>query len=868
MRHAFLPFMIAAALIVSAAAPASAQQEFADEVNASIESAVNFLLNAQRPDGSWQEYEDHEDKHGMTPLVVYALIEAGVSPQSEPILKALTYIDEQGPLSMTYGIALRAVALQVANEQTNDRYFRTFQGDVAYLLGSPNGRYHYQEMGGSAWDNSNGQYAVLGVRAGAENGRLNIPRRYWEGIQAHWWGQQNGDGGWGYYDGDPYVQAPDGRFYYGNATQATMTVGGIATLYICEDNVPPSQAIINCNNVQMDPHIARGLQWLNQNFRWTLDRPHQMLEEWYYYYLYGVERAALASGYKYFGGIDWYRAGVQRLRGRQSPGGAWAGATDGPGAANANTAFALLFLIRGHQPLLFNKLQFNGDWNNRSRDLASATRWLSRTYEHSVNWQIATLGSPLDDWRDAPILYISGKGPVSFTPLEAAKLREYVYQGGTILSVAECNGPEFNRSIREFYRQAFPHYSLEACSPDHRLYGYPNSLDPQELHLFELSNGVRPLAIHVENDLALAWQRRQFARERWAFQATANIVLYAVENLIDLPARGVNLWPAGQDAAFVGSPGGAGGGVSVDWIYLMSADGQIAPVEGSAVGQQVQFEGQNITIPPPDASGRTIVYAEETGEYISVPDELVGQMIPTPSGAMFVAQPRQDDTPAPAPVAVVTPPPRGGAADVTVIRLQNANDAANCNPEPRAWLRFAALMGDRVRVGVAVVGPIDITDLPNQASAHNAKLAVLTGSRALTLTEEEQEAIKQFIASGGTLFIDAAGGSVEFTDSVKELVRQMYGRTNRLRDMATTAPVFNLSGHEINSVEYRVRTAEHLLTNAPRLQASFIDDRPAIIFSAEDVTTGLVGFNSGAFDGYAPESAFAIMRNIVLSKGR
>jgi hypothetical protein len=46
------------------------------------------------------------------------------------------------------------------------------------------------------------------------------------------------------------------------------------------------------------------------------------------------------------------------------------------------------------------------------------------------------------------------------------------------------------------------------------------------------------------------------------------------------------------------------------------------------------------------------------------------------------------------------------------------------------------------------------------------------------------------------------------------------------------------------------------------------DRENAIVFSEWDVTTGLVGFNSGAFEGYTPESSYAIMRNIVLSLGK
>jgi len=106
-------------------------------------------------------------------------------------------------------------------------------------------------------------------------------------------------------------------------------------------------------------------------------------------------------------------------------------------------------------------------------------------------------------------------------------------------------------------------------------------------------------------------------------------------------------------------------------------------------------------------------------------------------------------------------------------------------------------------------------------------------------------------------------------DSVEKAIESMYGRRTRLTDIPRSAPLFQLTGHEIKSVSYRVRTAERLGTNEPKLKAMHLPDRDsAIIFSEWDVTTGLVGFNSGALEGYTPESAYAIMRNIVLSMGK
>jgi len=40
--------------------------------------------------------------------------------------------------------------------------------------------------------------------------------------------------------------------------------------------------------------------------------------------------------------------------------------------------------------------------------------------------------------------------------------------------------------------------------------------------------------------------------------------------------------------------------------------------------------------------------------------------------------------------------------------------------------------------------------------------------------------------------------------------------------------------------------------------------RPGVIFSRGDITAALVGFTSFTVDGYEPQSAYELMRNILL----
>ena len=81
--------------------------------------------------------------------------------------------------------------------------------------------------------------------------------------------------------------------------------------------------------------------------------------QWHYYYLYGLERAGMKAGVKYFGKHDWYREGAEYLLSAQTKSGGWPeGGGEGRVADHTEspitqTCFALLFLKRStRKPLI------------------------------------------------------------------------------------------------------------------------------------------------------------------------------------------------------------------------------------------------------------------------------------------------------------------------------------------------------------------------------------------------------------------------------------------------------------------------------------------------------------------------------------
>jgi len=518
--------LVLGARALCAAEPAPAADQRA-QIYPAVAAATKFLLAQIGDDGRCvREFPPENPRFGgKTGLCVYALATAGLDAKHPTVRRALAWLTK-AKLTGTYAVAARAGALAALGDK---KLLDALKSDVRWLVNAAanDGSYTYTSAGGKApeaFDNSNAQMAVTAVWEGANRG-IKIPRVYWQRIEEYWIGQQAPDGGWGYFARPNAVRAK---------TYGSMTAAGLATMYICFDNLRRDR-FLRCLRSEIYKPIASGLTWMGRNF--SVRRNPRLGPNWYYYWLYCLARVGLASGRRHFGGHDWYAEGAAELLDTQKPDGSW-----GSGDHEVHTAFALLFLARGRHPVLVNKLRFKGNWNPRPRDCANLARWISFTYEQPVNWQIIDPDSPLRQMHDAPILYVSGAGPVTFRARDLAALRTFVNQGGLILSEAACNSADFTLSMQRAYKKMFPRYPLGRLGPTHPVYSIQFPIR-QIKGLAGVSNGVRLLAIHSPGELSLGLQLGPTAVNRPTFELLANIYLLATDKGVLRP-RGTGGWPA------------------------------------------------------------------------------------------------------------------------------------------------------------------------------------------------------------------------------------------------------------------------------------------------------------------------------------
>ncbi|GIW75348.1 MAG: hypothetical protein KatS3mg104_0411 [Phycisphaerae bacterium] len=514
-----------------------------EQIQASIERGVRFLYSKQNEFGNWERTQqrpvntkpsgtDEGQWGGRTSLVTYALLAAGEKPLDPRIVKATDWLRD-APITGHYALGVRAnVWLNLPPTQPNRE---ALMKDARLLLsgvsktGVNRGFYDYQP-GGNRLDISCSQYGVLGMWAAAQ-WLEEIPASYWNLIEPSWRNQQGGEGGWAYNGKNATADHP---------YSLQMTAAGVATLFITQEFLHANDGIEGNKGNIIDPWINKGLSWIAKNF------PILVTDSGYknrLYTFYGIERIGVASGYKYFGKLDWFAQGAEAIVRSQSSNGSW-------NNSEIDTAFALLFLSRGGAPVMMNKLQYNitnpkakdpqtaskeANWNQRPRDVANATRWVGQKTERMLNWQIINLNvASMRDLYDSPILYITGNQTLSFTDKEKAMLKQYVESGGLIIGNADVGKNEFVRSFRSLASELFPEYEFMqlADQMDHPLLvnqQFNASSWKRKPRLEALGNRARLFMILIPNDdFSRALQLRDRNREE-IFEFFANAYLYSTD---------------------------------------------------------------------------------------------------------------------------------------------------------------------------------------------------------------------------------------------------------------------------------------------------------------------------------------------------
>jgi hypothetical protein len=734
---------IVSVLVACLAGNASAADQAS--VDVAITKAQHWLL-ANESNGNWENLAQGEEVQatGWTAAALDALLSSGINAQDPGVSAAVKYLEKTD----TNGVYALGMRMQVwLRLPASPEVRRCAIKDSNKLLtgigvrGEAKGMYSYHIGAGEyAYSHSRSQYGVLGMAAAAQMG-INVPDSYWKTIETCWADHQAPDGGWGYKKTitDEYPES------------VGMTTAGSASLFLAADALHDSESL-DCRGAVELPAITRSLKWLSDHSSGiaTSDSAMRNLP---YAALYGVERTGAAGGIKYFGSVNWFKKGSDWLVENQEADGSWARAAADLYSMSplADTAFALLFLAHGRAPVFMEKLDYAADpkqaseWNERPRDVANLAHRTGMDLEQELSWEIVTLDSPVDDYHDAPILYVSGKNPLKLTDPAKAKLRDFVQGGGMIVANADCGGIGFANSFRRLAVEISP-YEFRTLPHDHPIFTrqqYPSSRWKSRITLYGLSNGVRELMILIPNgDPGRTWEQGVFNGHEQVWELGADLFEY-VASRSHLRSRGES--------------------------YVVARDESVKADRTIPIGR-IQYGG-------------------------------------------------------------------------------------NWDPEPGGWRRLANVMHDRLKIDLDV-RPVKIDgDFKGMAMLH------LTGTQIFHPSTETLNHLKDYVTRGGTLVVDAAGGSAEFTKSFEPELIKTFGE---LKLIPADDSLFTGSPEKLTIVHYRSFGSEARgILDQPRLKGFKTGNRWAVLFSSDDLSAGLVGQQVDGILGYEPQSATDIMEHII-----
>jgi len=566
---------LVAALLVSSAQPTSAAEPLADKVRAAIDKGIGYLKKRQENRGGEWNWENTDLSPawpgGSSCLATLALLTCGVKTSDEVIRRGLPYIRGMKP-KQTYVIALQTMVLSEVGEAKD---LNIIQGNVNWLLDTRIYRdnkltgWSYHKDGHIHADNSNTQYALLGLLAGRQAG-IKIAQKDWKEIQDFYISTQllsdRRIGGW------PY--RPDQG---GNPTAAshTMTTAGLSGLFISglelnvgQQELDEKTGVANlCGKYRENEAIAAGMKWLGQKF--SFDMTGQQHSGTTFYNIYGIERVGRLSGQRFIGEHDWYREGCEKLCGvvasstiKQRDDGSWQGENSIDRMPVLSTSFALLFLSKGRTPILISKLAFDtraspDDWNRKHHDARNLVDYASKALfkKQTLAWQVfdprlADLDTPdrmneeLSNLLQSPILYMNGHGAPKLSAKQIEMLRRYVEEGGFIFAEACCGDKAFADGFTALMEKVFKESPLVPMRADHPIWSAHMPLDPTEFiagrepkqQVQCIERGCKTVVVFTPQPLAGFWEEIRFmpesnlpptTRGELAYRFAGNVIAYA-----------------------------------------------------------------------------------------------------------------------------------------------------------------------------------------------------------------------------------------------------------------------------------------------------------------------------------------------------
>jgi hypothetical protein len=804
----------------AATRPAQVSAATPEQVHKAIEKAKDYLYSAvQGPNkDNWELVEKpdvteksashvtHWQWGGPTACAIYGLLAGGENPQDKRLAPAIAWLGKQD-LHGNYALGMRC-------------QMYPYLPDTAPAGGGLTKRLMAERDAHTLIRNMHVSGDVAGLYSYYADDKW-VPQKNWSDMSVS---QISVLGVWACEQAGAFVppsywesvdaawrkfQFADGSWPYSPTKpepKATMTAAGVATLHITQEYLlNPNFSI--CHGGSRNDNIDRGLNWIDKNITALVQGQGG------FYGLYGVERIGVASGRRYFGAVDWGEVGADWIVKHQAADGSFG--TEEPTRNPhkvVDTTFAILFLVRGRAPVIMNKLEYGQAFEPLA---------ISMTIPPSGSAKPPLTGAkpPGAVTPIAPAPHPAA-APVKLPPTTSkSEFDPWNERPRDVANFAHWSGYQ----LESFFTWQIVNLKVSAA----------DLLDSPILYI----SGSDPLAFNDDEVKKL----REFAEDGGLILGNADCgsagfsksfidlgrKLFPKYEFRELPANhviftGENFRP--QKWKTRPTLNGLSNGVRELMLLIPDADPSRSWQVRSEVSRLDMFQlGFDIY--------------QYTG---------ASQNTATRPDPWFV---RRDP-------AIQVP-------DNRKIKLIRLGVDENPDPEPGSWRRLGNILHNQAKVDLAIE-----TARLGDGKLKGARLAHITGTTRFKLNADQQKELRAFIDDGGTLIIDAAGGSTDFADSAEKALAATFGgqAANFGTILPPTHEVYTLSGAKIDWFGYRSYCRGKLSgkITVPRIRGLEEGDRVEVFYSAEDLSAGLVGQPTDGIIGYDPDTATNLMRNMVL----
>jgi len=311
-------------------------------IDQAIDRGVQFLLDTQLIDGSWDSHPEYGPGHPA--FTAYTLLKSGLAPDDAAVQMALAAADAR-PAEQVYSASCVVLALVATHQPRHKQRIQALADQLVRWQREDLFDYPVHPASGNVLpaDLSNTLYAALALRAARQAG-ATVPDRVWTDLIQGTLRCLGKEETFGTATGKASLRSAGFTYRVGgDRPTGSMTTAGLSVLAIAQEGAGSKLAPASLQKLR--GAVGLGLNWLDRNMTW-FQNPGE--NGHHYFWIYGVERAGTLLGVDVLGGLDWYWAGAAWLVKKQKDDGSWSS-----GASReefVDTLLALLFLERATTP--------------------------------------------------------------------------------------------------------------------------------------------------------------------------------------------------------------------------------------------------------------------------------------------------------------------------------------------------------------------------------------------------------------------------------------------------------------------------------------------------------------------------------------